>query len=107
MDEFIIKFGKRVREYREILGYSQEKLAELADVSTNTINSIENGKTFVKYSTLKKLSSALNILAGDLFNFEVDKEIPDKLLHQIIIYSKNLTPSQQKQVIEILKTFKC
>ena len=107
MDEFIIKFGKRVREYREILGYSQEKLAELADVSTNTINSIENGKTFVKYSTLKKLSSALNISACDLFNFEVDKEISDKLLHQIIIYSKNLTPSQQKQVIEIIKTFKC
>lgn len=105
MDEFLKKFGEKVRSYRELRKLSQERLAELADVSTNTINSIENGKTFLTYPTLKSICSALNITAPQLFAFDVKPSEPDKLLSQIIIYAKSLTPAQQKQVIEILKTF--
>ena len=57
MDEFLKKFGEKVRSYREVYGYSQEKLAEIADVSTNTVNSIENGKTFFTYQTLKNINT--------------------------------------------------
>ena len=106
MDEFLQKFGKSVRRYRETFGLSQEKFAELVDVSTNTINSIENGKTFLTYKTLKSLCFALDITPSMLFNFEVKKEEPDKNLLQLISYYKNLSPAQQKQILEILKTFK-
>ncbi len=106
MDEFLEKFGEKVKGYRELCGYSQERLAELSEVSTNTINSIENGKTFLTYQTLKNICSALNVTAPDLFNIEVKNySVEDKLLHQIIVRAKSLTPAQQKQVIEILKTF--
>ena len=106
MDEFLQKFGKSVKKYREMYGLSQENFAELVDVSTNTINSIENGKSFLTYQTLKNLCAALNITPPMLFNFEVNKEQPDKQLNLLISYYKKLTPAQQKQVIEILKTFK-
>ncbi len=105
MDEFLKKFGERVRTYRKLNDLSQERLAELADVSTNTINSIENGKTFLTYPTLKNICSSLNITAPQLFAFDVKPQEPDKLLSQLLIYVKKLTPAQQKQVIEIIKTF--
>lgn len=106
MDEFLKKFGEKVKEYRELCGYSQERLAELCEVSTNTINSIENSKTFLTYQTLKNISTALNIQIPELFNFEVKAaDENNRLLHQIIARAKNLTPAQQKQVIQILKTF--
>lgn len=106
MDEFLQKFGKSVRKYREMYGLSQEKFAELVNVSTNTINSIENGKSFLTYQTLKSLCSALNITPPMLFNFEVKPDKPDKNLHLLITYYKKLAPAQQKQVLDILKTFK-
>lgn len=84
MDEFLKKFGEQIRSRREYYGFSQEHLAELVDVSTNTINSIENGKTFLTYQTLKSLCSALDVTPPMLFNFEVPKEKPDKNLHLLI-----------------------
>lgn len=106
MDEFLKNFGEKVREYRELCSFSQERLAELSEVSTNTINSIENGKTFLTYQTLKNISFALNIDPTELFNFKVKLNTEaEGLLHEITARSKSLTPAQQKQVIEILKTF--
>ena len=35
-------FGNRVRHYRNLLGYSQEKLAEMVYVSRQTISNWEN-----------------------------------------------------------------
>lgn len=106
MDEFLEKFGEKIKTYRELCGYSQERLAELCEVSTNTINSIENGKTFLTYQTLKKISSALNIQIPELFQVEVNStDENNRLLHQIVTRAKNMTPEQQKQVIKILKSF--
>ena len=59
-----------------------------------------------KEKTLKNISTALNIQIPELFNFEVKAaDENNRLLHQIIARAKNLTPAQQKQVIQILKTF--
>lgn len=37
MSYFLNEFGKKIKGYRELCGYSQEKLGELVDVSTKTI----------------------------------------------------------------------
>lgn len=106
MDKFLQQLGNKVKEYRELCGYSQERLAELSEVSTNTINSIENGKTFLTYPTLKRISTALNVTPETLFSFSAGTQSnTNKLVHQITARAKLLTPEQQKQVIEILKTF--
>jgi transcriptional regulator with XRE-family HTH domain len=50
-----------LKEHRKTLGLSQEKLAELADISWQTVNSIECHRTWVSDTTLENLANALKI----------------------------------------------
>lgn len=43
MNEYQQEFIENLRKYRKTRGYSQEKFAELCDVSTGTIGNIECG----------------------------------------------------------------
>ena len=50
-----------IKEQRRILGISQEKLAETAGLSWQTINSIECQRTWVSDNTLEALASVFKI----------------------------------------------
>jgi transcriptional regulator with XRE-family HTH domain len=50
-----------LKEQRGILGISQEKLAELAGLSWQTVNSIECRRSWVSDTTLKALASVLKV----------------------------------------------
>ena len=50
-----------LKEHRKILGLSQEKLAEMAGLSWQTVNSIECNRTWVSDNTLESLAEALKI----------------------------------------------
>jgi len=50
-----------IKEQRQILGISQEKLAEIAGLSWQTVNSIECQRTWVSDKTLEALSSVFKI----------------------------------------------
>ena len=50
-----------LKEHRKILGFSQEKLAEIAGLSWQTVNSIECHRTWVSDKTLESLANALKI----------------------------------------------
>ncbi|MFA6130638.1 MAG: helix-turn-helix transcriptional regulator [Patescibacteria group bacterium] len=59
--------AKKVKQLRERLGLSQEKLARLADVSNNTIINIEAEKQDnPTIDTLKKVAKALNVSVEEL-----------------------------------------
>lgn len=59
--------AKKVKQLREKLELSQEKLARLADVSNNTIINIEAGKQDnPTIETLKKVAKALNVSVEEL-----------------------------------------
>jgi transcriptional regulator with XRE-family HTH domain len=48
------------------LGISQEKLAELADISVQTVKGIEGRRTWVSDAMLEKLAAALGVSAFQL-----------------------------------------
>jgi transcriptional regulator with XRE-family HTH domain len=50
-----------LKEQRKMLGLSQEKLAEMAGLSWQTVNSIECHRTWVSDKTLESLADALKI----------------------------------------------
>ena len=58
--------GDRVRTRRKALGYTQEKLGELADLSTTYIAKLEAGVKTPSLETVIALSQALQIDAGEL-----------------------------------------
>jgi len=50
-----------LKKQRKMLGLSQEKLAEIANLSWQTVNSIECHRTWVSDLTLENLADALKI----------------------------------------------
>lgn len=56
-----ITFGKRLKKLRKSKGFTQQALAEKADIDEKHLCRIENGKYFPTYATLNKLLSALGV----------------------------------------------
>ena len=56
-----------IKKQRKILGFSQEKLAEAANLSSQTINDIEGCRMWVSDKTILKLAKVLHMDAYQLF----------------------------------------
>lgn len=71
MTEFIHQFGAAVRHLRESHGWSQEYLAERADLNRSYIGEVERGDAVPSLATAAKLASALDLpLSGLLAHCE-------------------------------------
>jgi transcriptional regulator with XRE-family HTH domain len=64
------KFGMRVRQIRMERGMSQERFAELVDVSVDFLSLIERGINAPSFETLEKIARKLRRPVADLFNFQ-------------------------------------
>ncbi len=80
------ELGKKIKRMRINRKLTQEKLAELADISQRALSSIEAGDNFVTAETLDKLLLALNTTTEELFSInhlksrtDLRKEIDNKL----------------------------
>jgi transcriptional regulator with XRE-family HTH domain len=58
--------GERIRAEREKLGWSQEKLAEKADLARNYIGNVERAEYKITVETLAKIAKALKLTVHDL-----------------------------------------
>lgn len=60
---------ENIKFYRRIRNLTQEKLAELADLSSSYIKQIESTRNFknITFFTLFKIANALNVDISDLF----------------------------------------
>ena len=61
---------KKLREKREALGLSQEKLARLLDVSYGTIANWENGKTAPSLDRLRAIGRVLEWPLDEMLGFK-------------------------------------
>lgn len=62
------KIGIKIRLERTKRGWPQEKLAELAGLSVNSIGSIERGTSSPSIDTLAKISASFKMDVADLIN---------------------------------------
>lgn len=60
-------FGTAVRVLREERGYSQEELAERANLHRNYVGGVERGERNVGLENIVKLARALSVRTKDLF----------------------------------------
>jgi len=56
-----ILLSKNIKKYRGNFRYTQEKLAEKAGISSQSLNDIEGCRRWVSSKTMTKLAKALNI----------------------------------------------
>ena len=66
----LMEMGERIRNRRQTLRWSQEKLAEMADVSLNTVSRIEGGQSDMSIEVFRRLSASE--LVGDMEVMEGD-----------------------------------
>lgn len=79
-------FGSNVKKYRLKKGYTQEKLAELAEISDKVISPIETGHSFIKLEDMPKLCEVLEVEPFQLFlTNETSGEIADDLRRERVI----------------------
>ncbi len=65
--EVLIKFGKKVREERDKLDFSQEELASRAGVHRTYIGMIERAEKNITLENIEKVAKALNLKLSDFF----------------------------------------
>ena len=59
--------GGRIRELRIQRGFSQEKLAELADLNRNYVGEVERGERNVAAINILRIMRALKVTPAELF----------------------------------------
>ena len=93
----VILKPSEIRAVRTRLGFSQSKLASLAGVTQAYIAKIESGKADPKFSTLERISKALEQVVG-----ESRKILVDRIMSSPIVSSK---PSDRIELaVKIMKS---
>lgn len=103
-DEIKVNFGKKVKFYRKQKELTQEKLAELAETTPQTLSGIETGYSFPSYHLLCRIMKALDERPARFFAFD-DKElnIEDQELQFVLVEKfKNASFENRKLIFTIL-----
>ena len=66
MSEITIALGKKIRYLRQSRGWTQEKLAEYADLHVSYVVLLEKGANRATIETLEKLANAFGISIAEL-----------------------------------------
>lgn len=67
----LLELGNKIRLERMKRSISQEKLAELANVSIRTISDIERGITDIRYTNLLQIAEAFQLTLSQLLDFRL------------------------------------
>jgi len=76
--------ANNIKEYRHNRGFSQDKLAELAGISSQYLATVETCRKFPTPEVLDRLAFALGIESHELFKFATPQNELEKLRHEII-----------------------
>lgn len=100
-------FGKNLKRIRESKGYTQQELAELCDMQTNSIGVIEIGQRAVSFSTIEILADKLEANYYDFFEIDCDGDFSkEKLLNDLNREVCTLDDFAIKNTIEHVKSIK-
>lgn len=85
--------GNKIRTERQMRGITQEQLAERADISTNFMSLIENGRN-MSVETLVKISEILGVSVDYLLTDTIEL-YSDKIIAQIAQSLANLNDDEK------------
>jgi len=93
-----------IKILRKKMGLSQEKLAETADLSTQSISDIEGLRTWVSDKALERLAKALNVEIFQLFIPENDGKENNS---ELFLYNRlmNLRTAMKEDIDKRLDQF--
>ena len=95
------KIGKRLKEYREKAGFTQETLAEAVGCSSTYISTLERGAAFPRGDKLIALLNTLKTSADSIFCDVVDYSLGYKAS---VLSNKleKLPAAEQQRILEMV-----
>ena len=99
-----VELGMKLREARNKAGFTQEQLAEKADIGVMYLGEIERGVKMPSMKIFIKLIEALNISADYILRNELPSG-KEYVLDEITEKLASLTPKQRKAAVDILDAF--
>lgn len=97
----LVLIGKRIKSYRDILGFKQWEVAEKAGLNQSYVGQIERGLRDPSMKALCKIAYALNIDLSDLIKDDLTKE--DLVQKEIARLVKGWPIKQQEAILDILR----
>ncbi len=95
--------GKRIAYFREMRGYTVNKLANLSGISQSYLRDIENGKnTNPTVDVLRCICEAMDISLHVFFTESADNDLDNR----ICVAIQNLNRTQQRKLLEFIETIK-
>lgn len=101
MDGMLQQIGKRLYDRRKQLRMTQDELAELADVTSQTISTAELGKKAMRADTIIRVCNALDISADYLLFGSISTE-DLSILHKKVAL---LSPAQYRHLEDVIDSF--
>lgn len=106
-----MNIGDRIKHFRKIRGYTQQQLADLAQISRSYLADVEKSRYNPSLETLDKLMGALNISRNQFFHDGEDLSDEEFLSglseENRILFKKvkSLSKEDARKVLDIIKIF--
>lgn len=102
MDDAVL-LGRRIKEVRQMRGFSQEELAERMDVNAKYLSSVERGRENPTLDLLARLARALEVDLVDLFNYSWLKLGEAELKKKLRILVERAELEQLREILAAVK----
>ncbi len=103
MFQELLDLGERIRNKREEVRMTQERLAEKAGISPNTVSRIECGQVVMSLWTFRKLMEALEVDANKLLGNEAIASVEKEALQETFNRIRQLRQRDQEVVEQTMK----
>lgn len=97
----LIEIGERIRKRRQELRLSQEKLAEMAEISLNTVSRVEGGQSDMSIEVFRRLTQALGMSASELLG-DMEYAEGDGQMQRLLYRMRHLEYGDREVVVRTL-----
>ena len=99
----LIELGNRIRDRRNEISMSQEKVAEQAGISANTVSRIEGGQSAMSIEIFIKMVRILGVDANELLGVSGDVKEGDGQCRKMFVRIRGLKQSEQAVVLQTVE----
>ena len=90
------EIGWKLRQLRQKAGWTQERLAEQIDVSTQQINKYESGANRLNTDRLQQIANALAVPIQSFFT-DIENSLPLAVSEKLLLDSYRAIPNKEIQ----------
>ena len=100
-----MQLGKRIKEYRKHRGISQEKLADLVDLTQTYISLLEGGYKCMSLPTFVSIANALHVSADELLQDSLENTVRVSN-HEFAVLVSDCSEYEKRVLLATLKSAK-